>query len=190
MLAAFFSLLLTAGLAVQPFPQLPEDLQRKFDEAERHIVRLPPAVFKELPSNLVRDLERRSCTIPQDYTQVPNNVIRGEFETPGQTDWAILCSVKGFSSILVFWNGSEKHPAKIARLEDRGFLQGIGGGEIGFSRRIGAVGKDFIMQHYRAYGGTKPPPIDHQGINDMYLEKASVVHFHYKQKWYELTGAD
>ncbi len=70
------------------------------------------------------------------------------------------------------------------------FLQVIGDEKIGFSRRISAVGKQFIMRHYRAYGGPTPPPIDHQGINDMFLDKASVVYFYDRQKWHRLTGAD
>ncbi len=78
--AALFSLILTVGLAVRCLAQAPVELQRKFDEAARHIVRLSPADFKELPSNLVRELERRSCAIPQDYTNVRGNVIRGDFK--------------------------------------------------------------------------------------------------------------
>ena len=190
MRTALFSLILAAGLAVRCLAQAPVELQRRFDEAARHIVRLPPADFKELPSNLVRELKRRSCAIPQDYTKERGNVIRGDFNRPGQTDWAVLCSVNGFSSILVFWKGSEDHPAEMARAEDRMFLQVIGDEKIGFSRRISAVGKHFIMRHYRAYGGPTPPPIDHQGINDMFLDKASVVYFYDRQKWYRLTGAD
>jgi hypothetical protein len=101
-----------------------------------------------------------------------------------------LCSVKGVSTILVFWNGSEKNPAEIAVLEDRNFLQGITPDEIGYSRGISAVGNDFIMEHYRAYGGPKPPPINHQGINDAFLEKGSEVQYFYGGKWVKLTGAD
>ena len=125
-----------------------------------------------------------------DRQKNPHNVIRGEFAKPGQTDWAVLCSVKGVSTILVFWNGSEKNPAEIAKLEDQIFLQGITADEIGFSRGISAVGNEFIMEHYQAYGGPKPPPINHQGINDAFLEKGSEVQYFYGGKWVKLTGAD
>jgi hypothetical protein len=37
------------------FAQLSEDLKRKFDEAERRIVRLPPTAFPKLPRNVVRE---------------------------------------------------------------------------------------------------------------------------------------
>jgi hypothetical protein len=173
------------------FAQLPEDLKRKFDEAERRIVRLPPSAFSELPRNVVRELQRRGCTKPQEaYTKRRHNVIRGESAKHGQTDWTVLCSVKGVSTILVFWNGSETNPAAVAPMEDRNFLQGITD-QIGYSRGITPVGEDFIMRHYDAYGGPKPlPSIEHQGIDDAFIEKASVVWYFYSGKWLMLTGAD
>ncbi len=121
---------------------------------------------------------------------MPGNVIKGEFAKPGQMDWAVLCSVKGVSTILVFWNGSGKNPAAIAPREDSNYIQFLGRGQFGYSRRIGAVGKDFIMRHYDAYGGTKPPPIDHQGVEDVFIEKASVVWYFYQGQWLQLTGTD
>jgi hypothetical protein len=188
---------------IPAFAQLPEDLKRKFDEAERRIVRLSPTAFPELPANVVRELQRRGCTIPQNFSKQPNNVIKGEFAKPGETDWAVLCSVEGqppgtfqrsgarrYSTILVFWNGSEKNPAEIAPLEDRIFLQGVSPDKIAYSRGIMPVGKDFIMRHFDAYGGPKPPPIDHQGIDDVFLEKASVTWYFYGGKWLKLTGSD
>ncbi len=184
-----------AGLAAiataLSFGQLPEELKRKFDEAERRIVRLPPAAFPELPANVVRELQRRDCTVPQEaHTRKPHNVIKGEFAKPGQTDWAVLCSVRGVSSILVFWNGSETNPSAIAPAEDHNYLQGITAEQFGFSRGITSVGKDFIMRHYRAYGGPTPPPVGHQGIDDAFIEKGSRTWYFHGGTWLQLTGAD
>ena len=183
---------LVLSLTITPiFAQPPEDLKRQFDEAERRIVRLPPTAFPELPAAVVRELQSRGCTIPQTaYTKKPHNVIKGGFAKPGQTNWAVLCSVKGVSTILVFWHGSETKPAEIGQMEDRIFLQGITPDRIGYSRQISTVGKDFIMKHYQAYGGPKPPPIDHQGIDDAFIEKASVTWYFHDGKWLKLTGAD
>jgi hypothetical protein len=51
----------------------------------------------------------------------------------------------------------------------------------------------YILEHDRAYGQAHgfalPPVLDHQGINDAYFEKASVVHYFY-QRWLKLSGAD
>jgi hypothetical protein len=162
-----------------------------FQEAERQIVRLPPTAFPMLPVAIVRELQRRNCTIPQEvFSKTPNNVVRGQFAKRRQVDWAVLCSVNGASRILVFWNGSANSPAELPAAEDKDYLQGLGGAKIGFSRGISAVGKDYITQHYQAHGGPKPPPIDHQGIDDAFLEKASVVQYFFEGKWLQLTGSD
>ena len=157
----------------------------------RDIVRLGPAAFPELPANLIKDLQLRGCAIPQEtYSKTRNNVIKGEFAKPGQTDWAVLCSIQGVSRILVFWNGSEKSPAGLEPAEDANYVQSLGGGQFGYSRGINAVGKDFIVRHHEAYGGPKPPPIDHQGVEDAFIEKGSVVWYFYQGQWLKLTGAD
>ena len=69
---------------------------------------------------------------------------RGEFVKPGQTDWAVLCSTKGSTSLLVFWNGSETNSVQLANNPDNP-------GRIDLFIR--AVDRKFIMDHYRAYGG-------------------------------------
>lgn len=199
---------------IPTFAQLPEDLKRRLDAAEKRIVRLPPTAFPELPGNVVRDLQRRGCSIPQEaFTKRRHNVIKGEFAKPGQTDWAVLCSVNQtpwvnslwtdahyVSSILVFWNGSEKNPAAIAPMEDRNYLQGITPTEIGFSRGIAPARRKFIMRHNApASGAPNPPPaydrpnlplIDHQGIDDAFIEKASVTWYVHNGKWWKLMGSD
>jgi hypothetical protein len=116
------ALLLGGCFRVGPTPCL----NRQFDEPERQIVRLPPAAFPDLPRNLVGELERRGCRIPQEeFSKKPNNVIKGEFARPGEVDWAVLCSIKDVWTILVFWYGSEMKPVAIAPMEDWIPLQGI-----------------------------------------------------------------
>jgi hypothetical protein len=44
---------------------------------ETRIVRLRPAAFPELPANLVQELQRRQCTIPQEtFSKRRNNIIK------------------------------------------------------------------------------------------------------------------
>jgi hypothetical protein len=160
--------------------------------ADAAVIRLPPTAFLRLPQNIVRELQARGCTIPQTFgNQKPHNVISGEFFRKARTDWAILCSRNRRSSILIFRSGSAQKISEIAKAPDSSFLQSIDeNGRIGFSRAIGTVGRDYILKHYRDYGGPKPPPIDHQGINDAFIEKASVVHYYHRGSWLELRGAD
>jgi hypothetical protein len=100
--------LLLAALATVNIPGQDLSQEPDFQAAERKVVRLPPSAFPALPAGIVRELQRRGCTIPQAYFKTPNNVASGQFAHPGQRDWAVLCSIKGASSILVFWNGSPR----------------------------------------------------------------------------------
>jgi len=168
--------------------------QDKWQIADKATVRLKPAAFSQLPKNIISYLQARGCTVPQIFGEAkPHNVIRGQFAKSGQFDWAVLCSRKRVSAIMVFWNGSTKFVAEIARIDDRNFLQtgeGGDGSKASFSRAIEVADKNYILEHYREYNGTKPPPIKHQGINDAYVEKASSVHYFYRKRWLELQGAD
>jgi hypothetical protein len=171
--------------------QLTTISESAWETAAREIVRLQPSAFPELPRNLVAALQRRGCAIPQvPMIDGHHNVIKGEFSKPGQTDWAVLCSALGVSSVLVFWNGSEANPAQIASRSDVDRLQGWVGNKIVYSSSIMPVGRGYILEHYKAYGGEKPPPIDHQGINDVFYGKASEVLYFYRGKWHHLSGAD
>ena len=146
------------------------------------MLKLRPAAFPELPANLAAELDRRGCRVPQPDTSRRQNVIRGQFATPGQTDWAVLCSMNGFSRILMFWNGSQSDFAETAKWPDPPLT-------VIYDHVIRAVDRKFMMDHYRAYGGPKPPPIDHQGIESG-GEKASVAFYYYRGKWLKLQGAD
>jgi hypothetical protein len=147
--------------------QLSPDLQHLLETADQQVVRLSPTAFPELPKNLLAELQRRGCTIPQlSNMEGRQNVIKGEFAKPGQTDWAVLCSIGRISSIRVFWNASAINPGRIAEMKDIDRLQGAGGDKIVYSRAITPVGKAAIMKYHAGFGGPQPPPIDHQGIDD------------------------
>ena len=158
---------------------------------KRQGIYLSPSAFRELPRAIVADLKQRGCLIPQSGdTNEPNNVIRGEFARPGQVDWAVLCSVRGVSSLLVYWKGEKRAPVSLAPSGDNIYLQTDSQGQPMFLRAIHPVDRRFILEHYRAYGGPKPPAIDHQGIEDEFLEKASIVWYFERGRWLKLTGAD
>ncbi len=161
--------------------------------ADASIKRLPPSAFPELPSAIRQTLEHRTCRIPQiweGWKVDRHNVIRGAFFKKRQTDWAVLCSIDGKSTVLVFPQGSSRPAAELAAADDELFVQTVNQGELGFSRAINATDPKRILQYYKEYGGPKPPPLNHQGINDAFVEKASVIRYFHKGKWIELSGAD
>lgn len=164
----------------------------KWTMAEKRIVRLLPSAFAELPQTLSFHLTEQGCTIPQSYgNKSPHNVIRGHFQSAQQLDWAILCYSHGATRLLIFWQGDPNKEEVVSRSEDRDYLQGLGDDLIGYSHAIGVVGESYIHEHFEAYGGHElPAVIDHDGINDIFLEKASVVLYWDNGTWLELTGAD
>jgi len=162
-----------------------------WDEANAKVRRLSPDAFPELPAGIKVELVKRQCTVPQIFLSThPHNVIHGEFSRKGQKDWAVLCSTGQVSSILVFWGGSEKDMFVFPATPDKNYLQGRGEGKIGYSCEISVVGKDYILEHHKRYGGPTPPPINHDGIDVAFVEKASSVLYREKGEWLSLTGAD
>ncbi len=156
---------------------------------EKKGVYVDPEQVKGLPSNIVKELKKLDCLIPQgilDHT----NAIKGEFAIKGQKDWAVLCSTNGKSRIHIFWGGANRCPSVIAEESDEEYLYRQSNDAWEYYRGLGKVGEKFIIEHYEAYGGPKPPPITHDAIDDRWLEKASVVHYCHQGKWLKLTGAD
>ena len=182
---AFFSILFVIGLGFSLTAQ-------NWDAADRATKRLAPDVFGNLPVSVRKELRRRGCTVPQPFTaKDPENVISGHFTSGNQTDWAVLCSRRGISSLLVFRGGVSSNPPEIAAEADRASLQIVGrDGVIGYSRVIATATSGSIRDHYKAHGGPKPPLLDHDGISDVFIEKASVVWYWYRGRWLKLQGGD
>ena len=159
-----------------------------------HPALIAPKAFPALPPAVTADLEARACRIPQSYMDpAPHNVVVGSFFGPSSQDWAVLCSREGRSSILVYPAGETEGVEEIARGREDGpplATQVAEEERFGFDRMITAVGEKYIFDRYRWYGGPEPPPIQHQGINDAVVEKASRVHYYYDGSWLVLQGAD
>ena len=161
------------------------------ERADADTRRLAPSHFRQLPERVRMDLERRGCTVPQLWSDtLPGNVITGHFRTARQADYAVLCSVNQVSAILVYWSGRADSVAEFASAPDKDYLQGVGNNQIGFSRAIGVADTSFIRSAYQELGGTTPPRLDHEGIEDAFVEKASHVWYWHDGKWLRLAGMD
>ena len=160
--------------------------------AARAIRRLPPDSFPQLPPSVRSELEVRGCSVPQSFTSDrPHNVIVASFAKAGQVDWAVLCSRQDSSSVLIFWGGADPGPPTVfPRSSDAGFLQGIGEGRIGYSRVLLVASPGQIREYAAAFGGFLPKVLDHDGVEDAFAGKASVVAYMEGGHWLTLTGAD
>lgn len=171
--------------------QAGRDWLSRAEAAVSKVERLPVEAFPRLPSAIASVLRDHNCTVPQPEPRgKARNVISGAFFAAGEEGWAVLCSARHSTALLVFRNDGDRSPVSLSTSEDRNYLQDLGGGRVGYSREIRAVDGEFIMGHYRAYGGPEPPPIEHLGIDDAFLGKASVTWYFHGGKWLRLQGAD
>ncbi len=167
------------------------DWQARAREVTGKIRRLPVEAFPELPPAVAGVLRARNCGAPQPGAAgPPRNVIRGQFFARGEAGWAVLCSLNNSTALLAFRNDRDTNPDTVITSDDQNYLQGFDGDNIGYSREITAAGRDFIMSHYRAFGGPEPPPIDHQGIDDAFTGKASITWYFNNREWLRLQGDD
>ncbi len=165
-------------LVVAPKKQEPPRPTIEFEKTRR----LPVDRFSELPAGLRALLQVRGCTVPQTYAvKKPHNVIRGEFVAKDEVGWAILCSAKGASSILVFRNDQDLVPMELGKQKDD--LHD-------YPRIIQAVDRKYMVRSHRTFGGPKLPPIEHQGIEEGILEKAAHVWYFHAGKWISFTSGD
>lgn len=152
---------------------------------------LSPSAFAELPTGIVDDLTTRGCSIPQSYPDsAPHNVVRGRFASRDQTDIAVLCLRDTTSSIVVYRGGRADSVVELApRPHLRTELTDTTSG-FQFSRAIGVGDSAFIQGRFERYGGPRPPVLDHLGINDIFVGKASVVWYWHRGQWLQLQGSD
>jgi hypothetical protein len=188
MMRLFGGLLLITALAA--FQYSTQD----WDRADAATVRLTPADIPALPAAIRAELERRKCTIPQAYQQFrearPGNAITGRFLSATSRDWAVLCSRNRSSTILVFRGASAVVAAELATDEDKGFLQTLAAGAIGFSRSLTPVSPPEIRRHHDPAIHVPLPVLDHDGIDDAFVGKGSRVFYWDARRWLELPGSD
>jgi hypothetical protein len=166
----------------------PEPVSAQWIDADKAVVRLPPSAFPGLPAAVRLALESRGCTIPQTYANpAPHNVIAGHIIARSRTDWAVLCSIHRASRILIFPGGEDESIIEWESSEDLRWLQAVGIGAIGYSRYISVVTPRAI----RAYAKSElPTPLDHDGLDEAFIEKASTIHYWSHGQWLRLAGAD
>ena len=165
--------------------------EHQWDVADLATVRLEPNKFPVLPATVQTDLVLRGCTIPQPWmADTPQNVIRGNFLAAGENAWAVLCSRQLRSSVFVYVEGFEA-AVELNLRADREFLQVVtASGEIGYSRGIFTASPTYIQEKLELYGVPLSGNLDHDGINDAFLEKGSTVWYYSDGSWLQLPGAD
>jgi hypothetical protein len=148
------------------------------------IRRLPLNAFPDLPSGVADQLDQRHCLIPQTYeAHHPENVVHASLERAGSSDWAVLCSVDGDVSLLVFFGNASARPAVLASVSEKDRLQRHNSsGVLGFDWAIDPASPEAVHQ---AQSGMdrKPPKPDHDALADIVIDRKTIYRFYTKGKW-------
>lgn len=136
---------------------------------------LPVSSFPQLPAEVAAQLSHKGCMVPQTFeAHEPENVIMGSFQKRGSIDWAALCSVKGVTTLYVFFQSDFSHPIALRSQPD-----------------IKWLGIEWSQDYGSAWGiSTMPNAVmprtdqtDHDGIEDEYVGQSSVVHYFQNGQW-------
>ncbi len=149
---------------------------------------LPVSSFPELPAEVQGDLNRRGCVIPQTYqAHHPENVVHARLERPGSSDWAVLCSVKGTVSLLVFFTSGPSaeigQAVVLASANETQRLQAHGStGVLGFNWGIDLATPS---QVHEAQAGLEHQThwLDHDALADSVVDHRTIYHFYAKSAW-------
>lgn len=170
-----------------------QNVDSLFCEEARKIVRLTADSFNELPKQIKDYLNQNSYTIPQIFdSEKPVGVIKGEFIRKDIKDWAVLASRNLKSKIIVFHYGktNQKNIFELEEIDDIAFLQGLDRNRIVYSRGISTFPRKYFLTTDEWEDEQKPLLVNHDGIVDDFAEKASVIFYYYKGKWFRQVGAD
>lgn len=159
---------------------------------QERVDRLTPSRFPNLSGVVRAELERRGCNIPQAWSNsTPHNIVTGSFTGPDRVDVAALCSVNGVSKILVFPGGAITGVLELAEAADEGYIQAIGGDRgVGYSRAITTASPARIAIYLKRAPSIAPFPVEYDGIEDVFVEKASTIRYWLDGKWLAIPGAD
>lgn len=163
----------------------------------RWVYRFPPDSFPELPKTVRNSLMHRGCQIPTP-SPAPASVIAGAFTAKGAVEWAVLCSVDDTSQILILNARNGAVVDSLNRSGDSGWIQGNGNNTWLFSRVIGVVPMsrlnfvpvDTTSEYALYYGAVLPKPIDHDGIDEAFLDKASTTYYFAQGRWISVGSSD
>jgi hypothetical protein len=151
---------------------------------------LPINAFPQLPAAVEDALVRRGCLIPQTYeAHQPENVVNASLERHGSSDWAVLCSVDGTVSLLVFFSNG-RDPMVLASAPETDCLQAHGATNVlGFNWGIDPAPPETV--HEAQFGMRHPPPrLDHDALADSVIDRRTIYRVFAKGAWTVIDTRD
>ena len=153
--------------------------------------RLLPREMPSLPPKIRDWMTDRAFTIPQSYcATVPNNAFRASIAKAGSRDWVALCSRADTSRIVIFWGGTPDSVTELKVSVDGSHSFWRGGKEFDYSRLIVPASVKSMRKLYSDFEVPFPKGIDHDSLEEVICEKASLVYYWRRGVVEELLGMD
>jgi len=116
-------------------------------------------------------------------------VVNASFERHGSSDWAVLCSVEGRVSLLVFF-ASGGDPTVVASAPETDRLQAHGSTNVlGFNWGIDPARPETV--HEAQFGMRHPPPrLDHDALADTVIDRRTIYRVFAKGAWTVIDTRD
>ena len=179
--------------------QEPDQAARSTEQVESGRVRLPSGAevvyrirllpvtsFPALPAGVIGQLDERKCMVPQTYeARTPENVVHASLERKGSDDWAVLCSVNGATTLYVFLQSQPALPIALRHQRDTEWL---GSEMLGAYGSAWGIGRRSPSQMRTAKGSAIS--LDHDGIDDAFVDKSSTTHYFEDGKWIILDNSN
>jgi hypothetical protein len=137
-----------------------------------------PSDFADIPDAIRHELARRRCTIPQfrDGT-VPQNLVWGELEHPGQRDLVVLCVRNRSAVTYIFWAGDATRIDVAPATGDS--ITIATPNDIRYRLAVDApIDPDM------------PDALEHDGLEGGCCECCSTVYYRHGGRWFWVPGAD
>lgn len=151
---------------------------------------LPLTSFPALPASVAEVLGQRKCMVPQTYeARAPENVIHAALERQGSSDWAVLCSVNGITTLYIVFQSKPNAPIALRHQRDTEWLGAEALGAYGSAWGIARRSPSQIRQaQSRPGSAANRTEIDHDGIEDAFVEKSSTIHYFEGGSWTTLNN--
>lgn len=155
-----------------------------------HVRRLPPDSFPQLPNPVRTAMITRLCAVPQVYGPA-HNVVSGSFTAKGTVEWAVLCSVRDTSQILVISATTGAVVDSLGKGPDSFWIQGGVGETWDFSRILSVVPMAAMQDLRRDEDGHAiPQPVDHDAIGEGFMDKYAEAFYRANGRWHRVSTAD
>ncbi|MGI8402827.1 MAG: hypothetical protein ACR2NS_14665 [Gemmatimonadaceae bacterium] len=150
-----------------------------------------------MPARVIETLKKRQCDVPQEGAGSRTNAITDAFTAKGAIEWAVFCSVRDTSQILILNAASGGIVDSVDKTPDISYLESedgklwtIGNGITLESPETMNTPPDSASMDPVDYRATFPKPIDHDGITHWYLYKGIEVLYSAHGRWYRVASGD